>query len=192
MRRHSLNIFLLGFFLFVLAGIANGGPIFVGDTDELVSEGITFQPHQDSLTNVNWLVNDYNIDNDPDLPYPLTLLGKWEVDENAWEGGKDPGFTGDFTGNAGTWSAPTVWNPSDPIYYSFKAGNQNSGAGFELFYANGDTSGTWNTSGLEGKDLSHLSFWTVNSQPVPEPATMLLFGTGLVGLVGSRLRKKNK
>ncbi len=30
------------------------------------------------------------------------------------------------------------------------------------------------------------------NDPVPEPATMLLFGTGLIGLVGSRLRKKNK
>lgn len=30
------------------------------------------------------------------------------------------------------------------------------------------------------------------SDPVPEPATMFLFGTGIVGLVGTRLRRKKK
>ncbi len=30
------------------------------------------------------------------------------------------------------------------------------------------------------------------TDPVPEPATMLLFGTGLVGLIGLRIRKKKK
>jgi hypothetical protein len=30
------------------------------------------------------------------------------------------------------------------------------------------------------------------SDPVPEPATLLLFGTGLAGLIGSKIRKKKK
>ena len=31
-----------------------------------------------------------------------------------------------------------------------------------------------------------------NPVPVPEPTTMLLFGTGLAGFVGTKLRRKKK
>ncbi len=51
---------------------------------------------------------------------------------------------------------------------------------------------------IGGQDVSDtIRVNTISStmtliDPVPEPATMLLFGTGLVGLIGSRLRKKKK
>ncbi len=40
---------------------------------------------------------------------------------------------------------------------------------------------------------SGIGAWVVaDATPTPEPTTMLIFGTGLAGLVGSRIRKKKK
>lgn len=47
-------------------------------------------------------------------------------------------------------------------------------------------------AGLLHGEINLTASNVANVAPVPEPATMLLFGTGLVGLVGTRLRKKKK
>lgn len=180
-------------FVFIFINISFAFPLYVGSTDLLTAgNGWTLsQPHQDTIGNVNWLVDYYDgtVNNASSIPYPLTLLGKWEVDENDWDD-DNPGFTGDFSGTSGDWMAPMGW--SAPLYYSIKAGSANSGGGFELYYANGDVTGTWNTSGLSNSNSSHISFWTATtSNPVvPEPSTIILFGLGILGLVGVNRRKE--
>jgi hypothetical protein len=156
---------------------------------------------------VSSLVIDYNTANSTQLPQPLTLLGKWNVNKNLWEEvdlafwgeNEDPGFEGSFFsgGISGIWSAPDDWVATDPLYYSLKAATQ-----FALYYANGATSGDWEIDWTVGKnpnkpnypDLSHISFWTADGSnappnPVPEPGTLALVGLGLATLAGYRRKR---
>jgi len=90
-------------------------------------------------------------------------------------------------GGFGVWNSTTVDMIAGISYRLTFVGNNNSGSWRWDFTTNTGNGGTALASAANISMDGEGDF-----APVPEPATMLLFGTGLVGLVGSRLRKKEK
>ena len=194
----TLILGLLSAFLLMTTGIANATPIYIPPT----------QQGNDELAQVDAMLDNY-------LGSDVTTLyiGKLNVGTS---GTTSPeGFAAPFEnwsfevtglpGSAGTWTVTPgeVW--SSPIFFSVKASNFWALYDSNLYDENGNVNllpsqtVSWNTAEIpfnrHWKDLSHISFWTTDSggggvAPVPEPATMLLLGTGLAGLAGTRIRKR--
>lgn len=85
---------------------------------------------------------------------------------------------------AGGWLLPVIGNPQSPIPYgtiSYTLDGQQSIIGFDDFIGS-----TWMGVVPLGNGTYGSAFVTWNASPViiPEPPTLLLFGTGLLGLVG--------
>ena len=97
--------------------------------------------------------------------HPYRTFGGWATEDaiNFWLVKAGNEFT------LWTYGAPGALNPVDEGYWT--------------------TAGLVNDQGIP-HEISHFSAFTTDCNPIPEPATMLLFGTGLAGLAGRLLRRK--
>lgn len=96
---------------------------------------------------------------------------------------------------SGTYQVDTSIFPGGITFYAVKASTY-----YAFYYENpAEVNGSWSTYDLwlekgrgEILEVSHWTGYNGSSAPVPEPATMILLGTGLIGLAGfgrKRLRK---
>lgn len=168
----------------------------------------------DSIENVDWLLDNYYgrdvdtfsigkyeelyVDDEPQGELvPVDFHALWDSDWFSYDGN-----ILDKKNGTGYINIPTdsTFDWTGYFWYSIKAGNSfglygsgelvtlKAGANYEIPWDIGISSS--NPNGFTNNGLSHFSLWgeTV-STPVPEPATMFLFGTGLAAIAGFRRRK---
>lgn len=159
------------------AGCRDGGDGIKVDTENYLN-GIIDPPHN------------------PDNTTPFFGFNDWEeldktddgIDTSYWFG-DFTGTDGDFTLNAG------IWLEYEHLLVVLKDGGSSTDP--DIYWSaylleDGQLYHTWEYDGI--KELSHATLYGSGdpSNPVPEPATMLLFGIGLVGLAGYSRRRAKK
>jgi hypothetical protein len=197
MKKILLASLAAGMFLVGMVGIAqalpltiNSGTIVVGNVDTLIAwaqQGSTELPSSGDPKEIAWV----NKETGEKYTLPADLV-KTEETDPTWK----PNWYA-VDSQSGTYAFDFLTDTPD--YFYLKIGNNTDGTYTHFLFQNIDSLNwgviTLNLN-LDGANLtidnfgklSHLG--EVGGNHAPEPATMILFGTGIVGLVGVYRRKR--